>query len=119
MRISNNDTTLTLNFLDKTSTLRRLRPDAVPAEGPLSVAKEHQQQAREEIFPTVHHSHAKSEPLREELEDFISAITNHHLPRVTGEHGHAAVALAYQIETTLAASSTHRRQVRTPGHQAA
>jgi predicted dehydrogenase len=43
-----------------------------------------------------------AEPLRLELEDFLSAIRNRTQPRVTGEAGRAALALALEVNRQIA-----------------
>jgi len=44
----------------------------------------------------------KSEPLRLEIENFLSAIRTRSTPRVTGAHGRAALALALDINAAIA-----------------
>lgn len=44
----------------------------------------------------------KNEPLKRELEDFVSAVRNGHAPGVTGAQGRAALALAEQIVDRMA-----------------
>ncbi len=49
----------------------------------------------------------RAEPLRLELEDFLSAVRNRTQPRVTGAAGRAALALALEINEQIA-SHAHR-----------
>ena len=49
----------------------------------------------------------RAEPLRLELEDFLSAVRNRTQPRVTGTAGRAALALALEINEQIA-SHAHR-----------
>jgi len=49
----------------------------------------------------------RAEPLRLELEDFLSAVRNRTQPRVTGTAGRAALALALEINQQIA-SHAHR-----------
>ena len=39
----------------------------------------------------------KEEPLKVELQHFLDCVRNGHEPRVTGEHGHDALAVAVTI----------------------
>lgn len=47
----------------------------------------------------------KAEPLRLELEDFLNSVRNRTAPRVTGEAGLAALALALEINQQIASHS--------------
>lgn len=45
---------------------------------------------------------AEGEPLRLEIEDFLQAVRTRQQPRVTGDQGRAALALALEINTAIA-----------------
>ncbi len=45
----------------------------------------------------------RAEPLRLEIEDFLDAVRNRRRPRVTGDQGRAALALALDINAAIAA----------------
>ncbi len=49
----------------------------------------------------------RAEPLRLEIENFLTAVRNRTQPRVTGQAGRAALALALEINQQIA-SHAHR-----------
>jgi hypothetical protein len=54
------------------------------------------------VKPTV----TQGEPLRLELESFLESVRTRHEPRVTARQGRDALALALEIQTTMAAHAT-------------
>src|SRR5207244_948784 len=57
----------------------------------------------EELLPTEKITAEATNAMLDELTDFTVSIQTGRLPRVTGEHGREALAVAYQVLASIAA----------------
>lgn len=78
-----------------------------PRRYPAALAPEDKERLLRELFTVSTTTYDREvEPLKRELEDFVACARSGKEPKVTGEHGYAAVVLANQIHDQLLHATT-------------
>jgi predicted dehydrogenase len=102
MRLWNRETSVQLDFYRRTSVVHSRRGE-VPSftqNGPLTT--EERDRLLQATFSTATAEFDKAiQPLRLELEDFVRCAQSRAAPKVDGEAGYEAVALADRIQQTI------------------
>ena len=111
MRIASDAEALDLDFFERKSVRHRLRPTAAFTPSfKAPTTPEERERRLAELFESTTTQHDKSaQPLRTELESFIDCVRNGTSPKVDGEAGLQALAVAQQIEMRIESSRSLRK----------
>ena len=106
VRILGRETMMEVDLLRRTTTTQQLRPD-LPAEFaqgafPVTLTNDDKSKLLEETFAIERSDYQTTEPLKLELDEFIRCVRTGDTPRVTGDAGYQAVAVASRIELLIA-----------------